>query len=188
MGVRVYPDTVRVYLDMDGPLADFELAAKIENSSLDDHKRTIGAYFRLPVTEGAHEALKIIMELGFEQFALTKIPSSNPHAATEKLLWVHKNLPELHDRVIISPDKGAVGRPCDILIDDHPEWANANNFQGIIIKFIPSEGWKPVIELLRSFADNLKNNADILKELHGRDRHYAIKNLFPKTQTSCQTS
>ncbi|MEG0870426.1 MAG: hypothetical protein RSG77_25805, partial [Hafnia sp.] len=93
MGVRNYPDTPRVFLDMDGPLADFEKAVELENSSIEHHKRIAGAYARMPLTPGAKQALATIIELKFEPFSLTKIPRSNPYAATEKLLWVQQNLP-----------------------------------------------------------------------------------------------
>lgn len=180
MGVREYPDTVRVYLDMDGPLADFERAVKIENSSIDIHKKIAGAYMRLPVTNGAQEAVRKIISLGFEPFSLTKIPRSNPYAATEKLLWTDINFPELHDRVLIVPDKGAVGRSCDILIDDHPEWANANNFKGTIIKFFPEEGWAPIISLLTCFSEALEKSMPNLKNLRLNEHTYeaCIKDVF----------
>jgi 5'(3')-deoxyribonucleotidase len=58
---------------------------------------------------------------------LSKIPAENPHSATEKMLWVREHFPYLGDKIILTPDKGCVGSQRDFLIDDHPEWANANN-------------------------------------------------------------
>jgi 5'(3')-deoxyribonucleotidase len=80
----------------------------------------------------------------------TKIPSKNPYAAAEKLIWMSKHLHILHDRVIITPDKGCIGTKRDYLIDDHPEWANAHNFEGTILKFTKTFGWPQILEY---FAD-----------------------------------
>lgn len=163
MGVREYPDTPRVFLDFDGPLADFELAVEQEKSSFANHKHLIGAYSRLPITPGAQEAVAKIIELQFEPWGLTKIPKGNPHAASEKLIWAQEHFPALHDRITITPDKGDTGRYCDILIDDHPEWANANNFRGTTLKFIPSEGWEPILKQLEACAAAFKEKQrDIL--------------------------
>lgn len=135
MGTRKYPDTPRVYLDMDGPLADFDAAYKAHGLEPKHFKRVAGAYLNLPVVPGALEAVRFIETLNLQVFLLTKIPSCNPYAATEKLLWVEKHLPALADKVIISSDKGAVGTSRDFLVDDHPEWANADNFPGQVLLF-----------------------------------------------------
>lgn len=66
---------------------------------------------------------------------MTKIPSENPYAASEKLMWMHHHLPEIEDHIIITPDKGCVGSSKDFLVDDFPEWANAHNFPGTVIQF-----------------------------------------------------
>lgn len=180
MGVREYPDTPRVFLDFDGPLADFELAVEQENSSFANHKHLIGAYSRLPITPGAQEAVARIIELQFEPWGLTKIPKGNPHAASEKLIWAQEHFPALHDRITITPDKGDTGRYCDILIDDHPEWANANNFRGVTLKFIPSEGWEPILKQLEACAAAFKEKQhDILYFKKHDSEAYAQK--FIKT-------
>lgn len=57
----------------------------------------------------------------------------------------------------MSPDKGCVGTKQDFLIDDHPEWANAHNFAGQVIKFgaprddkfVCARNWKDVIVLFK---------------------------------------
>lgn len=135
MGIRTYPDTPRVYLDMDGPLANFDKAALEHGMDPSHFKRVAGAYLNLEPTPGAKAAVAALLAAGFQVFALTKTPKSNPYAATEKLLWVRHHFPDLDDKVIISSDKGAVGTPRDFLVDDHPEWANANKFAGTIVHF-----------------------------------------------------
>lgn len=135
MGIRTYPDTRRIYLDMDGVLADFEGAAAAHGMRPQDFKRVAGAYRELPPYAGALDAVLQLSKLDVLLFALTKIPQSNPYAATEKLLWIREHFPVIGENVIITPDKGAVGRPCDVLVDDMPGWANANNFPGTVIRF-----------------------------------------------------
>lgn len=135
MGVKIFADKPRIYFDMDGVLADFEREGRERNIPFSELKLKIDAYRHLPVMAGAKEAVTRAIEAGFEIFVLTKIPTKNPYAATEKLFWIEDHFPEFEGHVIISPDKGAVGNERDILIDDHPEWANASNFGGTVLKF-----------------------------------------------------
>ena len=156
MSVRTYNPGPRIYLDMDGPLADFDAAAKKHNIHPSKLKLLTGAYMSLPVTEGALHAVGQLLANKKEVFVLTKIPSQNAVAATEKIVWLRNNFPNLGDRIIISPDKGCIGTPADVLVDDHPEWANAHNFPGDIIKFggvsdehfIAYPGWDEILPLL----------------------------------------
>ena len=109
MGVREYPNITRVYLDMDGVIADFERSAHEHEMAPKNFKRVAGAYLELEPMPGAVEAVKDLEAAGFLVFALTKIPRSNPYAATEKLLWAKRHFSSLEDRIIITPDKGARG-------------------------------------------------------------------------------
>lgn len=135
MGTRSYPDQPRVYIDMDGVLADFDAECVRRATTPDALKRCPGAYRALSPLRGAIGAVAELQALGVEVFVLTKIPSSNPWAATEKLLWIRDHFPSLDDRVIITPDKGCVGETRDVLVDDHPEWANADRFRGTTVHF-----------------------------------------------------
>lgn len=153
MGVRKYKDVRRVYFDMDGVIADFEKAFTDAGLTVHQFKLKQGSYLSIPVMEGAIETVNLALELGFEIFALTKIPTKNPYSATEKILWINEHIPQFKDHIILSPDKGVVGKPVDILIDDHPEWANADKFPGKIIKF--ERDWSVVHEVLKSLDPNV---------------------------------
>lgn len=146
MAARHYPDIPRVYFDMDGVVADFERAARERSMDPAHFKLVAGAYLDLHPVPGALEAVEAVASAGFLVFLLTKPPSANPYAASEKLLWARRHLPALEDRVIITPDKGAVGLPRDFLVDDHPEWANARNFPGTVLQF--SGDWAPILEAI----------------------------------------
>lgn len=135
MGVRNYPDVPRVYIDMDGPMADLEAAAAAAGLHPKDFKNSPNAYRNLPLVAGALDAIAAFESRGLLVFLLSKVPRSNPLSATDKLLWVQDVAPHLLDRVILSSDKGCVGTPRDFVIDDHPEWANCDQFPGTILRF-----------------------------------------------------
>jgi len=162
MGVRKYKNVRRVYFDMDGVIADFEKACIDGGHEFKDFKMLKGSYLNLPVYEGATEAVNMAIDLGYEIFALTKIPAHNPYSATEKLIWIANNMPQFKDHVILSPDKGVIGKAEDILIDDHPEWANADQFPGRIVKF--TGDWTAVKKVLLELAPDEAKKA-VLKEM-----------------------
>lgn len=150
MSVVEYRDVARVYFDMDGVLADFDGAAKKLGVPPSEYKVLPNAFKNLTIIKDAIESVIQINSFGFDCWALTKIPDDNNNAATEKLEWIEKNVPLLHNKVILTPDKGAVGIQRDFLIDDHPEWANSNNFKGTVIRF--SNNWSDVVTYLSSKA------------------------------------
>lgn len=135
MSVRSYPNLPYVFFDMDGVVADFEDECQRTGKPPSEVKLMPGTYRNLPVFHGANECIERIGKLGFNTFLCTKISSGNPLAATEKLLWVRENLPTIGDRVIITPNKGVIGKIGDFLVDDHPEWANCSEFRGTLVKF-----------------------------------------------------
>ena len=163
MSIRTYPKTPRIYLDMDGVLADFERDMIEYGLPASRLKLIPGAYRDLKPISGAINGVHSLLEMGFFVLILTKIPSENPFAATAKIQWLNEHLPVLEDLIIITPDKGCVGTHDDFLVDDFPEWANAHNFPGTVIKFSGKEDvitanhhvtdWK---ELVYLFAEKRK--------------------------------
>lgn len=147
MGVVSYKNVCRIYLDMDGVVADYDQACLDNGVTPKLYKRLAGAFIDLSPIEGCDVAVRFFDSIGFDVWFLTKPPTNNIYAASEKLAWINKYFPEHIGKVIITCDKGCVGTQKDYLIDDHPEWANASNFPGTVIKF--DTDW---MTFLRKFA------------------------------------
>lgn len=141
-----------VFLDSDGPIADFNKALKTSGMHTDDFKHLAGVYLWLDVTPGAREALEDLKrwdDLGLIRvYIATKTPSNSPYAYTEKVLWYRREFPWLEDRVILTHDKSVLGGRDDILVDDRPHKGNASKFKGTFILFDvdkPEECWESVV-------------------------------------------
>jgi 5'-nucleotidase len=149
-------------LDMDGPLADFDLAFfevcaayNIEfNCTLEDRthrfatdhiaswdqkafarslvEADINWFEDLPMTEGADLGLKQL-DYYFDVWIVTKPLHANRTCRDGKARWVEKHLgKEWVEKLILAPDKSMIRG--DILLDDapHPDW-------------VDRASWKPVI-------------------------------------------
>jgi len=154
MSVRDYPDVPRIYVDMDGVAVDFERSMSEFMLTAKELKVIPGAYRNMKPIPGAIDGINKLLDMGIFVMMLTKIPSENPYSASEKIFWLYEHLPRMKDYIIISPDKGCVGTERDFLLDDHPEWANAHNFAGTVIKFGGEkindnyvENWIELVEL-----------------------------------------
>lgn len=135
---------------MDGVLADFEWAARYQNLHPKELKKIPGIYRHLPIFPGAPDFVKFVKALDFEIFVCTKCPKENTTAASDKWMWLNDNFPIFEDHIIITPDKGCIGSNKDYLIDDHPEWANADKFSGTICHF--TGNWEPWYNYFRDRA------------------------------------
>jgi 5'(3')-deoxyribonucleotidase len=137
------PAPFNVFIDSDGPVADFGKALKASGLPADEFKHLPGVYLYLDVTEGARDALEWLKTLDDEEklrvWILTKTPSHSPYAYTEKVLWYRQNFPWLEDRVILAHDKSLVGSENDFLLDDRPHKGNAELFRGQFVLF--EENW-----------------------------------------------
>lgn len=145
-----------VFLDSDGPVADFDKSLKASGLHADEFKHIAGVYLYLDVTAGAAEAireLQILDDSGLIRvWILTKTPSHSPYAYTEKILWYGQKFPWLQDRVILTHDKSVVGGPKDLLLDDRPHKANADKFTGTFVYFdpnLPENSWKHFVSTVR---------------------------------------
>lgn len=147
------PAPFNVFLDSDGPVANFLKAMTAAGAEPDDFKHRPGVYLWLEVTPGAQHAidqLKVLDELGkLRVWVLTKTPSKSPYAYTEKVLWYRQNFEWLEDRVILTHDKHLLGTEDDFLLDDRPHKANAHLFRGEFVFFDehrPEESWDKLLK------------------------------------------
>ena len=157
MGTPTPAKYFNVFLDSDGPIADFDKALKASGMHTDKFKHVPGVYLWLDVTPGAAEAIAKLKEWDdqghIRVFIATKTPSNSPYAYTEKVLWYREKFPWLEDRVILTHDKSVLGGPEDFIVDDRPHKGNVDKFKGTFIRFDvndPEQMWADVIELIQS--------------------------------------
>lgn len=138
---------LRIYVDMDGVIADFEKHLDGRNPKV--VKLLPGTYISLHPMDGALSAIRHLIDSGHDVWLATKIPTHNVLAATEKLHWINQHIPELIAKVIITPDKGCLRG--DILIDDRKHKANCENFEGTFIHFGSTEfpSWVEVLNFIK---------------------------------------
>ena len=142
---------MRIYIDMDGVLCDFEGAVardKIAYPDIEYPQSREGFYRALKPISGAVEAMTILLQAkGVDAYILTAPSLYNPLSYTEKRLWVEDHLGfEWVKRLIISPDKSLLRG--DVLIDDHDKGRGQDAFKGRLICFgrTPFQNWSSVIE------------------------------------------
>lgn len=145
----------RIFIDMDGVLADFEGLMQKTGRTGDELKAMPGAFVEMEPIPGAIEAVRSLIGMGFECWIATKPPTGVPQAYADKAQWIMTHLPELKRRIIVTHDKGLLGDEGDYLIDDRPHKANCEQFRGILIHFGADIGyrcmkWPNVLETFRA--------------------------------------
>lgn len=139
----------RIYVDMDGVIADFDRAMLETGLPGTELKLVKGTYINLHPYPGAFDALSKLEDMGFEIRISTKIPRNNLCAASEKLYWLEKHCPKYVEVTTITNDKGDSGRKKDFIIDDRPHKANVSNFNGTLLDFGPKntyKNWQHIID------------------------------------------
>lgn len=139
----------RIFVDMDGVLADFD-RLKTELGATGEYiKRLPGAFNQMQPIPGAIAGVRSLIGMGYEVWIATKPPTGIPHAYADKADWILRHLPELKRRIIMTHDKGLLGDENDYLIDDRPHKANCERFRGSLIHFGNGVDWAGVLGTFR---------------------------------------
>ena len=139
---------LNILIDIDGVLADFDTALRIEAARQglsipwipfqdrkhfflrDDYPVDVRPrierltqskwlYRGMPPLDGARSALLAMLDLGHNVRLCTSMPPGAPHLLEEKFLWVDRHLgDEFISRIVVSSDKTWIHG--DVLIDDNP--------------------------------------------------------------------
>ena len=144
---------LRIYIDMDGVLANFDKAADEHPSNGIKGYRPdlILDFSKFEVMPGAKEAVKKLLDMGHDLFIATTPPWNHPSAWGQKRNWVEKNFPELKRKMVLTHRKDLlIG---DILIDDSM-WRGQPDFQGTWFHFGDNGmDWKYVVEGIKSIME-----------------------------------
>lgn len=154
------PAPLNVFLDSDGPVADFDVMLQADGRGAEVFKHEPGIYLWLPVTAGAAAGIAKLKEYDdldlLRVWILTKTPTNSPYAYTEKVLWYRRNFPWLEDRVILTHDKHLMGTTEDYLLDDRPHKANASKFRGTFVLFDPAHAERDWSDFVNSITDRVR--------------------------------
>jgi len=141
-----------LYVDLDGVIVDFESA--FPKLDLDQRERfendmdeIPGIFELMDPMPGAIESVEFLAK-HFDLYILSTSPWNNPTAASGKVLWVRKYLPEVaYKRLILSHHKNL--NKGDYIIDDRTA-RGVDKFEGEHIHFGQGKfkGWEEVVEYL----------------------------------------
>jgi 5'(3')-deoxyribonucleotidase len=131
----------RIFLDMDGPLANIHEVLGPINPNVRPPEILEPGFFRnLNPTPGAIIAVQSLLMLDcVDLFIATKTPRGNHLAASEKMAWIEEHFPALDGKVFITPDKAFLKG--DYLLDDQERW---KDFEGKLVIFDvtnPLDSW-----------------------------------------------
>lgn len=148
----------RIFVDMDGVVVNFEAMKMALGIEGDELKKMPGAYLKMPPIDGALEAIRSLIGMGYDVWFATKPPTGISWAYGDKAAWVFEHAPEMKRKLILTHDKGLLGDHADFLIDDRPHKANCESFKGTLLVFRNGFQWPDILEFFRleKFSSSLR--------------------------------
>lgn len=151
---------MRIFVDMDGVIADFEKEAKKHpDYGKSNFKADVEIDFsKIEPIPGAIDAVKTLINNGHDVFIASTAPWANPEAWKHKRLWIEKYLPELEKKVFLTHRKDLlIG---DMLIDDS-DYRGQPDFKGQWLHFGQNGmDWTKVLNIVNNTTQLILNFDD----------------------------
>ncbi len=102
---------LRIYIDMDGVIADFDKAKKLLPEPCKARPDLHVNYLHLDVISGAYYAVKYLYE-NHDVFIASTPPWTRPEVWSDKRVWLEQNFPYLKRKLILTHRKDFINRRC----------------------------------------------------------------------------